>query len=111
MAPPIEGLAEAGYLTNESVFSLTKLPERFAVIGGGPIGCELSQAFSRLGSEVTIIEMSKQFLTREDPDAAEILAKTFKEDGIDIRLNTKLTKVEKNGPEKILYLETDGQAE
>ena len=66
-APPIVGLAEAGYLTNETVFSLTKLPPRLAVIGGGPIGCELAQAFARFGSQVTIIETSSKLLGREEP--------------------------------------------
>jgi dihydrolipoamide dehydrogenase len=108
-APPIQGLAGAGFLTNETVFSLTELPKHLAVVGGGPIGCELAQAFRRLGSEVTIIEMSKQFLTREDPDAAAILANSFKRDGIDIRLDSRVTLVEKAGTEKILHIETDGK--
>ncbi len=59
--PPIPGLAEAGYLTNETVFELTELPRRLLVVGGGPIGCELSQAFRRFGSEVTLVEMGPQF--------------------------------------------------
>src|SRR5205807_5323034 len=70
-APPIPGLAEAGYLTNESVFTLTELPRRLAVIGAGPIGCELAQAFARFGAEVSLLEGQGQILTREDRDAAE----------------------------------------
>ena len=69
--PPVPGLVEAGFLTNETVFSLTERPPRLAVFGAGPLGCELAQAFRRLGSEVTIIERHGQFLAREDPDAAK----------------------------------------
>jgi pyruvate/2-oxoglutarate dehydrogenase complex dihydrolipoamide dehydrogenase (E3) component len=72
-APPIPGLAEAGYLTNETIFALTELPPRLAVIGGGPIGCELAQAFARFGSRVTLIEIGTQILPREDGDAAATL--------------------------------------
>src|SRR5437667_2531824 len=67
--PPIPGLAAAGFLTNESVFSLSERPRRLAVIGGGPLGCELAQAFRRLGCAVTVVEMEAQFLPREDPEA------------------------------------------
>ena len=69
-SPPVEGLAEAGFLTNETVFSLVERPRRLGVIGGGPIGCELAQAFQRLGSEVTLLEMGSHLLAREDADAA-----------------------------------------
>jgi len=71
--PPIEGLENAGYLTNETVFSLTERPKRLAVIGGGPLGCELAQAFQRLGSQVIIMDRNNHILKREDEDAAEIL--------------------------------------
>lgn len=71
--PSIEGLAEAGFLTSETVFSLTELPAKMTVIGGGPVGCELAQAFRRFGSQVTIIQRNKQFLPKEDREAAEIL--------------------------------------
>src|SRR6266540_2289001 len=67
-APPIPGIEESGYLTNETVFSQKECPQRLAVIGGGPIGCELAQAFARLGSKVTLIEQGKRLLPREDPD-------------------------------------------
>jgi pyruvate/2-oxoglutarate dehydrogenase complex dihydrolipoamide dehydrogenase (E3) component len=107
--PPIEGLAEAGFLTNETVFSLTERPRRLAVLGAGPIGCELSQAFRRLGSEVTIIEMGSQFLAREDPDAARLLADAFVREGIRVRLNTALRRVTPSGAEKVLHLEGDGK--
>lgn len=103
--PPVEGLAEAGFLTNETVFSLTTRPARLAVLGGGPIGCELSQAFRRLGSTVSIIEMGAQFLPREDPDAARILADAFKQEGINVRLSTALKKVTVTGSDKLLHLD------
>ena len=109
VVPPIPGLAEAGYLTNETVFNLTERPRRLAVLGGGPIGCELSQTFARLGTEVTIIEMGKQFLPREDPDAVSILLEAMKSDGVDIRLNTALERVEISSGVKLLHLSTDGK--
>ena len=92
-APPIAGLAEAGFLTNESVFSLTSLPKRLAVIGAGPIGCELAQAFQRFGSEVTILSTGSHLLPREDPDAAAILREQLVEEGISLVLDAKLTNV------------------
>ncbi len=111
MVPPIEGLEDAGYYTNESIFSLTERPARFAVIGGGPIGCELAQAFARLGSRVTLVEMDAQFLPREDPDAAETLLASMREDGVDVRLSTRLVRVERHGAERVLHLETEDGTE
>jgi pyruvate/2-oxoglutarate dehydrogenase complex dihydrolipoamide dehydrogenase (E3) component len=85
--PPVPGLAEAGYLTNETVFSLTKCPPRLAVIGGGPIGCELAQAFQRLGSQVMLFHKNAHLLDREDMDAAALVQKALTRDGVDLRLN------------------------
>ncbi len=93
VVPPIEGLSGSGYLTNESIFNLTERPDHLVVVGGGPIGCELAQAFRRLGSRATVIEAAPQFLTREDADAAEILARTFQGEGIDILLGTAVEKI------------------
>ncbi|MFH0793741.1 MAG: mercuric reductase [bacterium] len=109
VVPAVPGLAEAGFLTNETVFSLTERPNRLLVIGAGPIGCELSQAFLRLGSKVTLVENAPQFLTREDRDAAEILHKRFAAEGMDVRVNTKLLRVEKTGAAKRAYLSQDGK--
>ena len=81
-APPIPGLAEVGYLTNETVFSLTELPRRLAVIGAGPIGCELAQAFARFGSLVYLIEAQHGILPNEDRDAAEIVLRALVRDGV-----------------------------
>jgi len=92
-SPPIPGLEDCGYLTNETVFNLVEQPERLAVIGGGPIGCELAQAFARLGTSVTLIEMNQQFLPREDPEAAEILKKSLEFDQIDLRLGSRVMEV------------------
>jgi pyruvate/2-oxoglutarate dehydrogenase complex dihydrolipoamide dehydrogenase (E3) component len=103
---PIAGLAEAGYLTNETVFSLTERPRRLAVLGAGPLGCELAQTFRRLGSEVTLIEIAPQILIREDPDAARIIADALEADGIDVRLATTVERAEKSDGGKTLHLKT-----
>jgi len=92
--PPIPGLKEAGYLTNEEVFSITERPDSLAVIGGGPIGCELGQAFSRLGSQVTIIASRDRLLPKEDPEAVEVVHKQFESEGIRVLLQTRAESVE-----------------
>lgn len=107
-APAIPGLAEAGYLTNETVFSLTELPSRLAVIGAGPIGCELAQSFSRFGSRVTLVESGPHMLGREDHDAAEILHNAFVREGIELQVGVAVVRVEPRGSEKVLYLERGG---
>ncbi len=104
-APPIPGLAETGYLTNETVFSLTELPRRLAVIGAGPIGCEMAQAFRRLGAEVWLLEAQDQILTREDRDAAEILQRAFVREGIHLVLGCTILTVEARGREKVIRFE------
>lgn len=108
--PDIPGLAEAGYLTNETVFNLTEQPARLAVIGGGPIGCELAQAFHRLGSEVVLFHKNGHILDREDVDAAEIVQQKLIREGIKLVLNAKLQRVERQGDRKLLFYETNGQA-
>lgn len=110
-SPPVPGLAEAGYLTNETVFSLTELPRRLVVIGAGPIGCELTQAFRRLGSEVTVVSLDPRLLPREDEDAAAILAGRFEQEGIVLRLGAKLTRVERREGAKRVVFERDGREE
>jgi pyruvate/2-oxoglutarate dehydrogenase complex dihydrolipoamide dehydrogenase (E3) component len=91
---PIPGLAEAGYLTNESVFSLTELPARIVVVGAGPIGCEMAQSFRRLGSQVTIVSLDDDLLPREDQDAATVLKRQFEQDGIELCLEARLQRVD-----------------
>ena len=107
-APLIPGLEEAGYLTNETIFSLTDLPPRMAVIGGGPIGCEMAQVFARFGSRVTLIERDPHLLGREDGDAAATLHSVFVREGIDLQLDAKIVGVEKSGSDKLLRFERDG---
>lgn len=108
-APPIPGLAEAGYLTNETVFSLTSLPRRLAVIGAGPIGCELAQAFARFGSEVHLLEALDRILSREDRDAAQRVAEALMRDGVRIACGRNIVRVERRGADKVLELDCDGE--
>ncbi|HEX5717594.1 MAG TPA: mercuric reductase [Thermoanaerobaculia bacterium] len=88
--PPIPGLAEAGYLTNETIFNLTELPARLVVIGGGPIGCELAQTFARFGSQVTLLDKDGHVLIREDADAAEVVQQAMQRDGVRFEFHTKI---------------------
>ncbi len=109
--PSIPGLAQAEPLTNENVFDLVEQPEHLLVIGGGPIGCELAQAFRRLGSRVTIVERASQFLVREDPDAAQVLYASLQRDGVDVRLETEVARIERDGGQHRAVLARDGQEE
>jgi pyruvate/2-oxoglutarate dehydrogenase complex dihydrolipoamide dehydrogenase (E3) component len=110
--PAIPGLAEAGFLTNETVFSLTELPPRLAVIGAGPIGCELSQAFARFGSRVHLLGNHPQILPREDKGAAEQVAKALRRDGVELTLSCQISRVEKRGHEKVVHVACgEGQRE
>ena len=109
--PEIAGLRETGYFTNESIFSLVELPRRLAVIGGGPIGCELAQAFSRLGSSVTLFHDSDRLLPREEPQAANLVTEALREDGVSIKLSSELSEVRQSADGKeILYREASGDA-
>jgi len=101
--PPIPGLAEAGFLTNESVFSLTELPGRLAVIGGGPIGCELSQAFARFGAQVTLLQRGPQLLPRDDPDGVRIIEAALRRDGVQILLNCRIRAIEGERDKSITF--------
>ena len=108
-APAIPGLAEAGYLTNETVFNLTALPPRLLVIGGGPIGCELAQAFARFGSRVTVLQSARQIIEREDADAAELVAASMRRDGIDIAVGVKVQRVSSESGVKRVVYEVNGR--
>ena len=101
-APPIAGLAEVGYLTNETVFTLTQPPARLAVIGAGPIGCELAQAFQRLGSAVTLLNDTPHILPREDADAAEVVQRQFGRDGVTLVLGAEILAARRDGADKVL---------
>ena len=92
--PPIPGLAECEPLTSDTVWDLGELPARLAVMGAGPIGCELAQSFARLGSEVTLIDMEDRLLPREDPDVSEFMAAKFRDEGIAVRLAHRATQVQ-----------------
>jgi pyruvate/2-oxoglutarate dehydrogenase complex dihydrolipoamide dehydrogenase (E3) component len=105
VAPPIPGLIEAGFLTNETVFSLTELPRRLAVLGAGPIGCEFSQTFARFGSQVFLIDLAPQILIREDRDAAEIVQRAVTADGVQLLLSAKVSRVARSSSGKILTIE------
>ncbi len=107
-APPIPGLAESGFLTNETVFSLTELPRRLAVIGAGPIGCELAQAFRRFGSEVWLLEALTQILPREDRDAARIVERAIVSDGVELLTGCKVASVGRGAAGRIVRLEHRG---
>ncbi len=96
-APPIPGLAEADYLTNETVFSLTSLPQWLVVVGAGPVGCELAQAFARLGSSVTLLDQATRVLPREDPDASAILERALVADEVHLQLGLTLERIERVG--------------
>lgn len=109
VVPEIPGLTASNCLTNESVFSLTELPRRLAVIGGGPIGCELAQAFARFGSQVTLFEPSDHILKREDADAAAIVQSALQTDGIQIVTHSKLTSVASPTNGKTIRFEQNGQ--
>jgi pyruvate/2-oxoglutarate dehydrogenase complex dihydrolipoamide dehydrogenase (E3) component len=108
-APPTPGLAETGYLTNETVFSLTELPRRLAVIGAGPIGCELAQAFARFGSEVYLVETMHGIMPNEDREAAEIVQQSMHRDGIVLLCCGKDLKVGKTPQGKRLTVDSHGQ--
>jgi len=93
-APPIPGLDGVRYLTNESLFSLTELPRRLGVIGAGPIGCEMAQAFALLGSEVHLVEAAHGILPREDPEAARIVEQSMERDGVHLRCCGRDTRID-----------------
>ncbi|MGH9215452.1 MAG: FAD-dependent oxidoreductase [Acidimicrobiales bacterium] len=93
VVPPIEGLREIDYLTNETLFSLAALPRRLAVLGGGAMGCEMGQAFARLGSTVTVIEAERRLLPREEPEASAVIADAFAADGVALATDARLERV------------------
>ena len=109
--PGIPGLREAGYYTNETIFTLTELPRRIVVIGAGPIGCELAQSFQRFGSQVTLLTHGERILPKEDEDVLEILHKQMEKEGMRILCRTEVPRVEVKGREKIVTLLRDGRKE
>lgn len=109
--PDIPGLKDIDYLTADNLWEITEQPKRMIVLGGGPIGCELSQAFGRLGTHVTQIERGDQVLSKEDPDAAKHLQVQLEKDGIDLRLNTSAMAVETTSEGNVLVVEFEGKEE
>jgi pyruvate/2-oxoglutarate dehydrogenase complex dihydrolipoamide dehydrogenase (E3) component len=109
--PTVAGLAEAGYLTNETVFSLVERPQKLAIIGGGPIGCELAQTFQRLGCKVTLLHRSNQILNKEDPDAAEILQQVLVKEGVKLVLGCELQQVSATSAGKTISYLSQGRVE
>ena len=100
--PTVPGLADAGFLTSESVFSLQQLPARLAVVGGGPLGCELAQAFARFGAQVTLLVDRDHLLPREEPEAAAVVARVLEGEGVRIVTGARLTAVERGPRSKSL---------
>ncbi len=108
--PDVEGLNEVGYHTNETIFNLTEQPRHLAIIGGGPIGCELSQSFHRLGSKVTLIHNANHVLNREDADAAAVVQESLLDEGVNLVLGARFNKAEATEDgRKRLYYEQNGE--
>lgn len=100
--PPIKGIEDVPYVTNKTLFNLTTLPRSMAIIGGGPIGCEMAQAFARFGTKVVVLERGPQVLSREDPDAARILIDALREDGVAFESNTAISSVARDGAHTVV---------
>lgn len=107
--PPIDGIDTVDYLTNESLFEIDDLPEKLIIIGGGPIGTEMSQAFVRLGTDVELVDMAPGILGNDDPELTSILKDTLKEEGVSYYLNSSLKSVAKSGPGVTVTIEQDGE--
>jgi len=106
--PPIKGIDQVSYYTSDTIWNLTELPKKLVVLGGGPIGCELTQCFARFGSKVTLVEMSDQIMGREDPEFAEHIAGRFKAEGVTVLDHHKAQEVIFKDGKKYLVCERDG---
>jgi pyruvate/2-oxoglutarate dehydrogenase complex dihydrolipoamide dehydrogenase (E3) component/uncharacterized membrane protein YdjX (TVP38/TMEM64 family) len=109
LVPPIPGIEGSGYLTSDTLWQLRKLPPRLLVMGGGPIGCELAQAFARLGSQVTQVEAMDRLLLREDDEVSAFVQARLSADGVHVRTGHKAVAVERDGNGQVLVCEADGQ--
>jgi len=105
--PPIEGLEESGYLTNIDMFSLAELPKRLVVLGGGPIGLEMAQAFNRLGSQVSVVEMLPHLLPQEDPELSEALKNKLSAEGVNIYTSVSALSISKKDESRIVHCSDD----
>jgi pyruvate/2-oxoglutarate dehydrogenase complex dihydrolipoamide dehydrogenase (E3) component/uncharacterized membrane protein YdjX (TVP38/TMEM64 family) len=106
--PPIPGIEDVGYYTSDTLWEMRELPERLVVLGGGPIGSELTQCFARFGSRVTQVEMLPRILMKEDPEISQIVMDRFLEDGVDVKVNHKAKEFRNEDGRKILVCEHDG---
>lgn len=109
-SPSIAGLAETGYLTNEMLWNIEQQPERMAIIGAGPVGVEMAQAFQRLGTQVTLFDLEPRILPREDATATAIIANTLLRDGVELRLGCEIRLVSAENNSKRIEFEQDGKA-
>ena len=107
-APPIPGLDSVPYLTNESIFDLTTLPERLLIVGAGPIGCEMAQSFARFGSKVTLIDRGARVLPRDDADAAMVIQQALIEDGVEFVPQVEIAGVSRTGEVIVVRAMRDG---
>lgn len=107
--PPIPGMDKVEYLTSDTVWDLRELPKRMVVLGGGPIGSELAQAFARFGAQVTLVEMGPRILPREDPEVSERVAQRFRAEGIDVRVRHEAKRFVVERGEKALIAENEGR--
>lgn len=107
--PPIPGLDKINYLTSDNVWNLRTLPRRLIVLGGGPIGCEMTQAFARLGSEVSQVEMFPRIMGREDPEISHMMKKQFEKEGIRVLTEHRAKELRAEGGEKILICDYKGE--
>lgn len=109
-APPLPGLDSTAYLTNREIFSLDRLPASLLVLGGGPIACEMAQAFARLGSRVSLVQRSGQILSKEDQDMADVVMASMQQDGVEVHFNTKLKEVrDLGGAKEITFEDASGE--
>jgi len=108
--PPIPGIEQVEVLTSDTVWNLRTLPRRLAVLGGGPIGCELAQAFARFGAQVTLVEMLPRLLVREDPEVSALIAERFREEGITVLTGHRAKQVLIEGERRLLLCESDGKS-
>ena len=109
--PPLPGLAEVGYLTSDTLWSLRELPARLVVLGGGPIGCELAQSFARLGSQVTQIEMLPRIMIREDEEVSALARTALEGDGVKVLTGHKALRCEVDAGQKFIVVEAAGQTQ
>ncbi len=107
--PPIPGLAQSSYLTSDDLWSLRELPRRLVVLGGGPIGSEMTQAFARLGSQVTQVEMGERLLAREDTEVSSLVRDRFEAEGVEVLTRSRAVRVERDGTDEHLVVERDGR--